>query len=847
MIEVLLRSLLVRKARVVSTVAAVILGVALVSGTFVLMDTVMAAYARIFDAAYVNTDAVVVPQAPFGATGASKPTVSASLLDDINALPEVEQAHGYIDAKAQLTDDAGVLLDDTTEEANVLGIPTAELDAMNPLTLISGAWPTGEGEIAVDAATARANDIGIGSRVGLVARQPLQTFRVVGTFRFADATTLGPVQFLALDLPVAQRVFDKPDMLDEIDVAAGDGVTVDALVEALAAALPDTAKVTTATDWSSTSTAEVGKEYDLVRFALLAAAAIVLLVASFIIFNTQSLTVAQRTRELATLRVLGASRRQVLGSILFEGAIIGTAGSVVGCALGLALADGLEALFAAAGVDLPSAGTVLQWRTVAISVLAGVAVSMAASVVPAVRALRIEPITAIRDVAASSGPRRRRGLLASSVVAGLGLTALVPALLLDDLSTATRLALVGIASVGIFAGAAGPARWAVPKLAAVIGRPLEPLTGPTGELAREEVANNPGRTATTATALIMSVALVAFVTVVTDGLRESLGSAIRDQVNADYVVTSGHGLLPPAVRETLDTAGIASAGVRSGNVHVLGSNQTLTGVAPDDLAAFWHLTWADGSPDGLASLDDSSAIVASDFADEHDLAPGSALSILTPTGATLDLTVTGVYDAPGLAPLLGAVTTTTQRFDRGFATPGDAAVYVDIGQPDADGGSAITDVLRGFTTAEVLTLDEFIGTQSTSIDTLVGMFEGLLALCGVLSLFSIANTLSLSITERRRELGTLRAVGMTRRQLRAMIRIESELIAVIGTLVGIVAGLVMAALTAQALATWSVGFTIPWLTLGVLLVVGVAAGTLAGIGPARRAARIDPLTALAYE
>lgn len=850
MIGVIIRGLAARKARALLTAISVVLGVAMISGTLVLMDTVMSAYSTIFSTAYAHTDAVVVAQAPFGAIGAAKPALPASLLTRIRALPDVQRAYGYIDSRAQLTTAAGVLVGKASQEASLFGIPAGELDAMNPLTLISGRWPRGPGEVIIDQATASANHLRIGTTVGLVARTSLERYRIVGTFRFAGAAAIGPTQFLAVDLPVAQQIFGKHGMVDEIDVAARPGDSAAALITAIRRIAPATAKVTTAAEQARTATADVGQQYDLLRYVLLALGGIALLVGSFIIFNTMSITVAQRTRELATLRALGASRRQILASILTEGSLIGIIASAAGLGAGIGFGKGISALLASSGVRLPAAAPVLGWRTVAVSIAAGITVTLAASLGPALRAMRIAPILAIREgTARPAGRRSRRGPVLVAIIAGLGACALAPAVALSGLPSATRLLLLAAGALLLLAGLAGASRWAVAPLAAAIGKPFQAVTRAAGELARENTTRNPARTATTAAALTIGVALITFVTVLAQGLRQSTGTSIRSQVSAGYVITPQHDLLAPQVQHTLQRAGITSASVRAGTVHVAGTNQTMTGVVPVDIARFYHFTWTGGSsPASLATLDDTGVLLASDFATAHHLKPGATLTAQTTSSATLHLVVRGVYQAPKLTPLLGAMTVTAGLFDRSFTTPGDQEVYADPGgQQSAARQAALSRALRPFTTAQIQTLASFAASQEAAIGTLLNLFYVLLALCVVISLFGIVNTLALSVTERTREIGMLRAIGMTRTQLRRVIRIESEIIALIGAAAGIAAGLLLAGLTARALPAWNAGFTIPWATLAILLTAAFLTGTLAGIGPARRAARLDPLTALSYE
>ena len=685
MIEVIVSGLAARKVRTLLTAAAVALGVAMISGTFVLMDTTTSAYSQIFNSAYAHTDAAVVAKTPFGATGATKTALPAGLITQIRALPEVQRAHGYIDAHAQLTDAAGTAIGKSSEAATLFGLATDDLDAMNPLTLVRGTWPHGAGQSIVDEATAKANHIGVGATVGLVARTALERYRVVGIFRFAGAQTLGPTQFVALDLPVAQRIFDKQAMVDEIDVAARPDVSAAELIAAIRNITPLTAKVSTAADQAQAATSDVGEQYRPLRYVLLGFGAISLLIGSFIIFNTLSITVAQRTRELATLRTLGASRWQILASILLEGALIGVAASLAGLGVGLGIAKGLYALLASSGIDLPTAGTVLQARTVAVSLAAGITVTLAASLAPALRAMRIVPVVAIRQGhVPPSGRRHRADRIITLALAGLGVGALTPAIVLDGLPATTRLLLLAAGAALLLAGVAGASRWAIAPLAAVIGKPIEALTRTAGELARENTARNPGRTASTAAALTVGVALIVFVAVLAQGLRHSTGASIRNQVSADYVVTAQRDLLSPDVQHTLRAAGISSAGVRSGTVHVAGSNQTMTGVLPADIARFYHFTWTNGSTAAsLSTLDATGVLLADDFAVRHHLAIGSTLTTQTTVGTTLHLTVRGIYTGPKLSPLLGAMTVTTSLFDTAFTTPGDRLVYVNIA---SDGG-----------------------------------------------------------------------------------------------------------------------------------------------------------------
>ncbi len=847
MIEVLLRGMLIRKLRAALTAFGVVLGVAMIGGTFVLTDTIMSAYDSIFNTAYLHSDAVVVAKAPFGVVGTNKEAVPATLLQRIRALPAVARAHGFIDTHAEITNTGGTVLGGSGETL-LFGIPSADLDAMNPLRLQGGRWPRGPHDIIVDEATAKDQHLGIGATVGLVTRKPLERFHVVGTFRFGGVTTLGPTQMLAVDLGVAQRLSDKQGMFDEIDVARRPGVTTAALVTAIGEVLPPTAQVSTAAQQARDATSDVGAQYMPLQYVLLAFGGVALFVASFIIFNTMSITVMQRLRELATLRALGASRRQVLASILLEGAVIGTVASVVGLGAGIGFAKGLDVLFAASKIHLPGASLVFAWRTVLIGLGAGIGVSLAASLSPALRAVRVPPLSAFRQDAVPASSRRSRQsriVFVGGVI--LGASALVAAATAGDLSTTSRLLVLAAGALFLFLALGGAAQWIVPPLAAVVERLLSPIGRTATELGRDNTVRAPGRTATTAGALAVGIALIVVATILAQGLSLTTGNSIRRQVSAGYVVTPLKDVLPPEVQRALKAAGLASAGVRGGTVHSFDGNELMAAVSPADIARFYHFEWTGGSSQSaLSSLDGTGVLVAGDFASAHHLKVGMRLTAQTTSGLTLQLTVRGIYAAPAIAPLLGAMTITTELFDRSFTTPGDSAVYVD-GNGSAQSRAAIERVLKPFPSAQLHSLDEFITLSDAPIADVLNLFYLLLALSVVISLCGLINTLALSVSERRREIGMLRAIGMTRAQVAAMICVESEIIALIGASVGIVAGLVLAAVATRALSAWSVGYGIPWITLAVLVVVSLVASAAAGILPARRAARLDPLTALAYE
>ena len=850
MTAVVLGGLRMRKLRAAMTAIAIVLGVAMISGTYVLMDTTLHAFDNLFATAYSKAQVVVVGKSPISGVGVRTPPVSASVLTRIRALPQVQDAEGYIDDRAELRNARGGA---TTGPGTPLafGVPS-HVTPFSVIQVVAGHRPSGPGEIAVDSQTASANHLAIGSTVGVVTRQPLRLFSVVGIVRFGGVGSLGPIQLLVFDLPVAQALFDKQGVYDQMYVSSRTGVSTTQLMRAIAPVLPANAQEKTGAQEVQTQTNSVDQAFAPIRDILLAFAGIALFVGSFVIFNTLSVTVAQRTREFATLRTLGASRRQVLGSVLLEALLIGVVASLIGLVAGLGLARGLEAMFSALGAKLPNSGTVLATRTVIVSLAAGIVVTLLASIAPALRATRVAPIAAVREGAILPPGRLARvrtPLLAAMTVAGLAI--LGPGLFASGLATGTRLLMLGGGAALLFAGLAFVSRWLVAPLAGAIGRPFERFAGATGMLARENTTRNPARTAITAAALAVGVALVAFVAVLGAGLRDTVHTEINQQIHADYVVgASGAGTLPPSVGETLSAArGISATAVRAGQVDAYGKTEQITGVDPANVAHFYNFTWAPGSgPADLARLGLSGAIVTKQFAAAHHLVRGSRFSVQTSSGTWLELSVAGIQNPPVVVELPGAMTISTALFDRSFSQPSDTGVLVDtVGGATPAAERSLKRLLAGFPNAQVQTLAAFTKSQEAGINTLLELFYVLLALSIVVSLFGIVNTLALSIVERTREIGALRAMGMTRRQVSRMIRIESEILALIGAVIGIVVGIALAALATLALSTWNLSFSLPVSTLVILLVVALFAGRWAARTPARRAAKLDPLRALQYE
>ncbi|MDQ3822844.1 MAG: ABC transporter permease [Actinomycetota bacterium] len=850
MIAVALKGLVGRKLRATLTAFAIVLGVAMVSGSFILTDTIGKSFDRIFSDSYENADVIVSSKEATSTVGAAEaPAFPASVLDEVERLDSVAAALPSVEDRARLVGKDGDLLA-SADGSIAFGVDGGRSEALNPLRLLEGEWPGGAGEVAIDTGTADGEGFRVGDSIGVVANGPVRDYRISAIVQFGSSASLGGTTIAVFDLETAQALFEKRDGLDAIQVAATEGVTADALAREIRPLLPETARVRTAEAQAAQESKDTRSGLGIIQYFLLAFGAIALFVGSFVIANTLSITVAQRVRELATLRTLGASRRQVLWSVVLEGAVIGLLASVIGLFLGLAIALALNELLAAAGIDLPSGGLVFGTRTVVVSLLVGTGIAILASLRPALRATGVPPIAAVREGAVLPRSRfARLGLPVALGVVTIAVALLAYGVFADGLGAFPRLVAIAFGTLLLFLGVALVAPRIVRPLARLLGWPGSRFGGLAGELARDNAMRNPNRTATTAAALMVGLALVTFVSILGQGLRSSFSDSVAELFVADYSVNAEQDPLNPAVAQAAERAEgveVVSA-VRGDDARAFGENVHVNGVEPD-LTEVLNTAWRQGSDRVPAELGAQDAFVKDDYADEHDLAVGSRIELKTPTGETLPLRVTGVFDEPTGGSPFGEIGIATTTFDRAFANRDNEFTFVNMrgGVTEAN-TAALERAVREFPEANVDTRDEFRERQLAMLDTVLNILYALLALSVIVSLFGIVNTLVLTVFERTRELGMLRAIGMTRRQVRRMIRHESIVTALIGAALGIAVGVFLAALVTQTLSDQGIVFAVPWASLAVFVVIAIAAGVLAAIFPARRASRLNVLEALQYE
>jgi putative ABC transport system permease protein len=858
-IRVALRGLAGRKLRTALTAFAIVLGVAMMSGTYVLTDTIDKAFSEIFDDSYAGTDVVVSGKgADISLDGFSSeaPPIDEGLVEEVRGIEGVEAAAGGINdqVNTKIIGSDGKAIN--TEGSPSIGIgfeAGTEADRFNPLNLLEGGWADTDGEVVVDAGTADRESFAVGDTIQVSTLRPKQDFELVGIAQFGDVSSLGTATFAVFDLETAQELLGREGKVDNISVAGREGTTPEQLIRSIGPVLPEEAQVRSATVEANEDKDDISEFTSFIEYFLLAFAGIALFVGAFVIFNTFSITVAQRTREFATMRTVGASRRQILVSVIVEAFVIGLVSSVIGLFAGLGLAIGLNELFKALELDLPTAETVFATRTVVVSLLVGTTITVVAGLFPAIRATRVPPIAAVREgyVMPKSRFAKYTPFVAVLVIA-LALALLGYAMFRDDLDTASRLLSIAAGVLLLFIGVAMISSRLVTPIAAVVGLPAKAIGGVAGRLASSNALRNPGRTAATAAALMIGVALVTFVATLANGMKASNREAIEEQVRADYVLTSQDGFTPfvatagESVADSPDAELVAN--VRSDLGKVKDKSVYVTGIEPDRILEAYSFEWKDGSDEVARNLAEGEAIVDASFAEDNAVAVGDTISILTPRGETLQVDVKGLYEPPPFYPLLGAVSLTTAAFDEAYERPRNQFTFVNVsGEPTAATTSSLETAVADFPDAKVLTREDWITQQDEDFNQFLIMLYVLLALSVIVSVFGMVNTLVLSVYERTRELGMLRAVGMTRRQTRRMVRHESVITALIGATLGLPLGIFLAALVTQALGQFDVRFSVPWDQLVFFAVVAVAVGMVAAILPARRASRLNVLTALQYE
>lgn len=844
MLTFALRSLLARRRRAALTALAVLLGVAMVSGTFVFTDTINAAYRGMFAATAKGADVVVGSRQGLYSANAQPASLPASLLTRIRALPDVGAAQGQISDVATIVGRDGRVLKNT-------GSPTLAMSLLPPpftgLQFVDGNPPRGSREVALDQNTANREGYRVGDRVQIVTTQPMQRFAISGLVRLGSTSPRGAT-FAVFDLATAQALFDERGQFNTIYVAGKKGTPSATLEREIAPLLPRGITVQRSGQQATADLRQVDDQLGVLTGGLKAFGFIAIFVGALVIAGALSITVAQRINELAVLRALGATRRQVLETVVLESAVIGALASVAGLFAGLGAAYLIRAALTAGGVNVPSTGLVLEPRTAAVAIGVGLIVTVAAGLVSAQRASFVSPVEALRQ---SSLPARPR--LSPVLIGPVLFLALIGALFVFTTvdSRSDRLTLSAIGAVLLVLAAMLLTPFVVPWLARLLGWPLERRGRILSRLARENITRTPVRTAVTASSLMVGLALVLFVAVYVGGVRTSTRQAIDQTFSADYAIVNRDGSSSiPAVsaRAVAGVPGVlALSTVNRASADVAGVGQiTATGIDPSSIEQVYRFNWVGPQPLAMADLGPGDVLLERDTARAARLHVGQQVQVASPSGLRANLTVRGIYLDRAL---LSGVALPAPAFDQLFTQVRLQQVLIKLA-PDADRASTVAQIrsaLRAVPGVVVRSEHQLKDQVSRQTNGILALLYALLALTVVMALLGIANATVLSIQERTRELGLLRALGMTRAQTRELIRDESLITAAIGTVIGVALGIVIAWLVTRALTAQGIVFAIPWLQLGLVLVAGLAVGVLAAVPAAARAARLDVLSAIAHE
>jgi putative ABC transport system permease protein len=854
MLRIALKGVLAHKLRLAMTAVAIVLGVAFVSGTYVFTDSIKSSFDDIFSDVYSGIDLNVIGVSEFGFT---LPAFDEEIVEEVAGVPGVAAAVPSIDGFAQLVApppcEEGPDADPTRAcPIGGSGPPTLafsylpEGEGLVPFTLADGSWPAEPDEIVIDSFAAGENDLVVGQVIDVITPVGIEPFRIAGIGTFGDADNLLGATLTIFEFETAQRVFDAEDKVTSIAVVLDEGADITLVQAQVANLLPDDVEVLTGADQAASDLEEVDEGLGFLNTILLVLAGVSIFVGGFLIQNTFRIIVAQRTKELALLRAVGATAKQVTLMVVIEAIAIGIVASLIGIGAGILIAFALKSAFGAFGFGIPSTALVVLPRTIVVGLAVGLIVTVVASVIPARKASAVPPVAALRDVATPPRSLGRR-ITAGATVTGIGLVLLLVGLFAD---VSNAIGVVGFGAVITFVGVSLIAPLVARAFARWAGAPIA-RTGVVGRLAQENAMRRPRRTASTASALMIGVALVTVIAVFSASAKAGVASVFRDQFATDFQVrldgfgdptTSG---LPGSVFEELEELPELGVVVRdrfgffrwdeeSTESFLLGAEGPIGEVV---MVEVFEGDGVDPAP--------GEVFLAEADADRLGLAVGDTLTIQFPTLEFAELEVAAIFDGESLGvPVIIDIETFDEYVDFDF----DRFIYIQVAEGvDAETArAAIAAVTDAYPTAALTDTDELIGDIEGQIDGLLNLLTVLLGFAIIIALLGIVNTLALSIAERRHEIGLLRAVGMLRRQVKRMIRWEAILIAVFGGVLGLVVGLVLG--TAVVIAIGSgLELAIPGGQLVTYLIAAGIGGVLAAILPARRGAKTNILEAIAYE
>jgi putative ABC transport system permease protein len=842
--KVTIKGVLAHKLRLALTGLAIVLGVTFISGTFVLTDTLHNTFNTLFGHIYQHIDFEIRAKAAFTSNnpggGAVRKPIPQSIVTVVRKVPNVAYAEGTVGGYAQFVAHDGKAI--STGGAPTLGFSFDPNPQLSSLHLATGSAPTTANDVLMDEGTARKYHFAVGNKVRILLHGPPETFTISGLVKFGTANNLAGATIAAFNLPAAQHLFEKIGRFDAIDILAKSGTDKASLQRAIDKVLPPGVEVVTGNTVANEQTSQINQALSFFSTALLVFAFISLFVGGFTIFNTFSIIVGQRTRELALLRIIGASRRQVFRSVLLEAAIVGLVASLVGLGMGVLAAIGLEALLNGFGLTLPSGSLIFATRTVVAAIVVGLGVTVISAISPARRAVRIPPVAALVDYRGEQGESSRRRNVIGSIIAVLGIGVLALGL------TKPAIQFVGLGAVAVFIGIGMLAPTVARPMSSALGRPLARIFKISGKLGRENSMRNPRRTAQTSAALMVGLALVSTIAVFGASLSKSATSSVEKAISAQYIVTSASNAGPGEFSNSVAAAASHVLGVKtvstvySGEFKFRDSLPSLTAVSTDHLSDTVTLRMESGT---AAALGAGNLLVDTTTANNDHLSVGSVVPVKFAETGNSTMRIGGIFKPNAL---IGSFLVGDSFFLSHFNAPLPVAVLLSTGNGAGNIKRAVGDGLRAYPNLKIQTRAEFEKSQEARVNQLLGLIYALLALAVIIALIGIVNTLMLSVFERTHEIGLLRAVGMKRRQVRAMIRSEAVILSLFGAIIGVLVGTALGTAFAASLKQQGItDIVIPFSSLVTFLVIAALLGLGAASWPARRAAKLDVLAAIAAD
>ena len=843
MFRIALKSIVGRKARLVLTSLAVILGTAFLSGTSVFSATLDRTFNNLFEDVFKNIDGYVrstqVVEGDFGLI--ERQRIPADYVDKVLSVPGVSDAVPDIQAFARIVGKDGKPIG--TEGAGPPTFGSVAVEFKGALwTIAEGKFPKGPTEVALDEASAEKAGYVLGDTVKVVAQSGSRTFTLVGIASYGDVRSPGGATFALFDVPTAAEFLGKPGFVDAILVVGDGSRSDDALAKDIDAIFEPSQKVETLTGAEITKETQddIGEALSFFSIFLTIFSVIALGVGSFVIYNVFSISAAQRQKENALLRALGANRAQITRSMLIESIVVGLFGSLLGFVGGIGISKLLSVALPALGFDLPSGGLVISASILINTVIVGLVVTVLSAVLPARRAGKVPPLAAMRATAIeTAGPGRVRlfwGL--GSMLVGLGIIGAVIA------GSSNNLLGFGVLFVFIGTIVIGPS--IARPVALFLGRPAETLRGVTGQMARQNAARNPKRTSRTSAPVLIGVALVTAVSALAASINGQIADLFTEQFKGDYAVNSnaqGFGGLSPDLATTLSSIdGVNDAsGIGTVLTKINDKGRTLIVITPSTIGGNYDIGLVNAD---YSVLDKDGILISESLAERDNLKIGSVIPVTFGDGVTRDLTVRALYVHDDLA---GDRVISRETFANTTVSSFDFSIYVTLekGADNEKVRAGLQKAVDEYGQGKLLSRDEYIDEQAGQVNQLLGLIYGLLALSVIIAIVGIIITLLLSVFERQREIGLLRAVGMTRSQVRTTVRWESVITSLLGAVVGILLGLglgwvIVFALRDQGLTS----FQIPVGSTVFIMVMSFVVGVLAAVYPAWRATKVDMLDAL---